>query len=191
MTFAGVIVRIRGGFRRLGQFAPGNITRCSLYRIGAVKIGKGVIIAKGVALGFGVNIGDNTKIERGVVIGDGTKVNTNVEICQRALIGPGSTVGNNAIIGRNTFLFNCIIGDHSIVEYGVIFTGSNKNWISIGKYCYIGIHVVLDNTGGIEIGDHVHIAGPSVGIWTHTSVYQCLSGDKPEDTTRKIIRPED
>ena len=46
----------------------------------------------------------------------------------------------------------------------------------IGTNCYLGMDIVLDWSDSITIGDFVHIAGPSTGLWTHTSVEMCLKG---------------
>ena len=175
--------------RRLARVAPANGLRCLLYRLGAVRIGKGVSIARGVILGAEVSVGPNTKIEPEVRIGEKAKVGSKVEIRRGTSIGPKVVIGDSAIIGGQSVLVNCIIGDRSFVEYGVVFAGNGENWITVGRDSYVGIYAVLDNSGGIEIGDCVHIAGPTVGIWTHTSIYQCLVGDELENTTRKVTAP--
>jgi acetyltransferase-like isoleucine patch superfamily enzyme len=160
-----------------------------LYRLGAVRISTGVLIARGVALGAEVSIGPNSSIEEDVRIGEKAKVGDAVVIRRGASIGPLVAIGNKAIIGGQSILANCTIGDRSFVEYGVVFTGNRENWITVGRDSYIGIYAVLDNSGGIEIGDCVHIAGPTVGVWTHTSIFQCLAGDELEVTTRKVTAP--
>lgn len=184
------MMRTRGAIRRVARRAPGNPLRCFLYRLSGVRIGEGVWIARGVAIGSGVSIGRNTKIQPGVSIGSDTMVGNEVEIRHGATIGPKVAIGDGIIIGANSLLHNCTIGDHSFVEHGVIFTGSGDNWINIGRHCYIGIYAVLDRSGGIEVGDYVHIAGPTVGIWTHTSVYQCLASEKlVHESVRRMIAP--
>jgi len=179
-------MRARGAFRRLARRAPGHTSRCWLYRLGGVKTGKGVSIAKGVGLGSGVRIGQNARIGPEVTIGNAAVIGKGVEIRKGALIGPRAVIGEGAIIGENARVQDCSIGGHSLIEIGVIFTGSGDNWITIGEHCYLGIYAVLDGSGGLEIGDFVHVAGPSVGIWTHTSVYECLGGDGSEDRSKKV-----
>lgn len=118
----------------------------------------------------------------------GVKVGKDSKIARTAKINQNVVIGKNVSVGSNTILNNSIIGDNSMIEYGVIFLAKEKT-IVIGKHTYIGIYAVLEGFGGLEIGDYVHIAGPCVGIWTHTSVYQCLLGDELGDHTHRIVEP--
>ena len=63
--------------------------------------------------------------------------------------------------------------DNTEISSGVIFTGYGQGVIKIGKETYIGINNILDWSNNIKLGDYVHIAGPSTGIWTHTSAPMC------------------
>ena len=81
-----------------------------------------------------------------------------------------------------------VIEENSFIEYGVVFTGFGEEQIKIGKNTYIGIYAVLDRSGGINIGNNVMIAGPSVGIWTHSSVQMCMLGyDNLQDNEKKTL----
>jgi acetyltransferase-like isoleucine patch superfamily enzyme len=84
---------------------------------------------------------------------------------------------------------NAVIGDGTFVERGVVMTGFKSGRISIGRHSYVGIGAVLDWSGGLEIGSHVHIAGPSVGVWTHSSVFQALKGKELNDRTETSAAP--
>lgn len=117
------------------------------------------------------------------------KIGYNVKIESDATIGQGVLIGNNVTIGANSLLNHVLVGNNSVIEYGVILLGNEKYPIKIGKHTYIGIYAVLEGFGGLVIGDYVHIAGPSVGIWTHTSIYQCLRGDKLDDHTHRMVAP--
>ena len=117
------------------------------------------------------------------------KIGHNVEVRSGAKIGRYVTIGNNVTIGANSLLNHVLVGNNSMIEYGVILLGNEENPIKIGKHAYIGIYAVLEGFGGLVIGDYVHIGGPSVGIWTHTSVYQCLRGDKLDDHTHRMVAP--
>jgi maltose O-acetyltransferase len=64
--------------------------------------------------------------------------------------------------------------------------GIKGKQFKIGSQCYIGYNNILDGSGGLVIGDYVHIASPGVGIWTHSSVYKVLSGNKLEDNSNRI-----
>ena len=118
----------------------------------------------------------------------GVKLGNNSKIARNAKINQNVVIGKNVSISSNAILNNTIIGDNSMIEYGVIFMAKEKP-IVIGKHTYIGIYAVLEGFGGLEIGDYVHIAGPSVGIWTHTSIYQCLLGDELDNHAHRKVAP--
>lgn len=127
-------------------------------------IGKKVVFSKDLICGKNCNIGDNVIIGREVVLGDGVK------------------------IGKHAFVEKVEIAENSCIEGRVIFTGHGKGRIKIGKESYIGICNVLDWSNDIIIGDYVHIAGPSTGIWTHSSVPTCLNGI-PLSNQSESVRP--
>jgi len=49
----------------------------------------------------------------------------------------------------------------------------------------MGIFNFLDWSDNIIIGDFVHIAGPSTGLWTHTSAPMCLNSIPLEEKSKK------
>lgn len=64
----------------------------------------------------------------------------------------------------------------------------------VQKGTYIGIRNILDCSNDFEIGNYVHIAGASTGIWTHSSPKMCLYGiplaqkdDKEYRSTAPVI----
>lgn len=104
-------------------------------------------------------------------------------ICaKRCVIGRNTIIGPEVIfkagvkIGSNCYLEKIEIHDNTCIESGVIITGSGNGHIKIGKECYIGLYNILDWSNDITIGDYVHIAGPSTGLWTHSSAKMCLYG---------------
>ncbi len=109
-------------------------------------IGKNCFISKNSHLEGNVTIRDNSKISDGVIL------------------------NKNVIIGNNAQISNLEAGENTFLDYGVVCTGYGSGRIMIGKECYIGINNVLDWSANITIGNFVHIAGPSTGIWTHSSV---------------------
>jgi len=125
------------------------------------QIGKRVVMSKDLICGRNCVVGDDVKFGREVILGNSVK------------------------IGGNSFVEKAEIGDNSCIEGRVIFTGHGKGYIKIGKESYIGIYNVLDWSNDIVIGDYVHIAGPSTGIWTHSSARTCLNSislnDKSEN----------
>jgi acetyltransferase-like isoleucine patch superfamily enzyme len=169
------------------SYLPGNSFRCALYRLAGVEVGAKTYISRsaeiypGVALGTGVTIGSEATIRTGAKIGK------NVQIRRGVTIGANVEIHDNVTIGQNALIENAVIGKKSFVEYGVIFTGVSNNKIIIGRNCYIGIYAVLNWCGGIEISDFVHIAGPSVGLWTHSSNLDCLLGHELDDHSNRKV----
>ncbi|MBI5403572.1 MAG: acyltransferase [Ignavibacteriae bacterium] len=113
-------------------------------------IGKKCVISKDCIFG-----GENS-------IGDFTLISENVKLDRKAKVGVRAV------------LSNIEVGENSFVESGVICSGSGEGKIKIGKETYIGINNILDWSDNIEIGSYVHIAGPSTGLWTHSSVKMVL-----------------
>ncbi len=173
--------------RRVWSFAMPNWKRCLMLRLGGVKIGKGAGIAWGTRIGDKVVIGKSVRVEKGCIIGNSVEIGDYTQIGKGTSVGPNVVLGKNVRVGRNTCVANCVVGDYSFIESGVFFTGFQEGKIKIGENSYIGLYSVLDWSGGIEIGSYVHIAGPSVGVWTHTSVFQALSGDKLSDHSKKRV----
>lgn len=118
----------------------------------------------------------------------GSKIGIKCSIGYNARINKKIILGDSVIIGPSTTINCAIIGNNSIIEFGSILLSKN-NPIIIGKNTYIGIYNVLEGYGGLYIGDNVHISGPSVGIWTHSSINQCLLADNLDDETHRILAP--
>jgi acetyltransferase-like isoleucine patch superfamily enzyme len=97
------------------------------------------------------------------------------KICDDVDFGISVKLGNNVTIGKDAFIENIDIGNESAIEGKVICTGFGGGKIKIGQNCYIGVYNVLDWSNDITIGNFVHIAGPSTGLWTHSSAPMCLN----------------
>lgn len=130
--------------------------------------------------------GRNNRIGKGVVFSKDFNSGINCIIGKNTIIGNAVKIGNNIKIGNNCRLEKIEIDDNSCVEGGVIITGFGNGQIKIGKECYIGINNVLDWSNRITIGDYVHIAGPSTGIWTHSSAKMCLNSISLVDKTEEF-----
>ncbi|MGB9696407.1 MAG: DapH/DapD/GlmU-related protein [Ignavibacteria bacterium] len=115
------------------------------------------------------NLWGKIEISKDFVIGK------NCTILDGVKIGRAVILHDNCHIGRNVFLENIEVGNNTTIESGVVCTGYGKGRIRIGENCYVGINNVLDWSNDIIIGDYVHIAGPSTGLWTHTSAPMCLN----------------
>lgn len=122
------------------------------HRINGVHIGKGCKIHKTVKLNYSVFIKDYCSLSDGVELKSGV------------------SIGNNVSLSR------IIISKNTTIEGGVKCTGYGEGKIIIGKESYIGVNNILDWSDNITIGNYVHIAGPSTGLWTHSSAMQCHSG---------------
>jgi acetyltransferase-like isoleucine patch superfamily enzyme len=124
-------------------------------------LGKRIIFSKDLIIGKNCKIGDN------VIFGSSVKL------------------GDNISIGKDAFIENIEVDDFSSIEGKVICTGFGKGKIKIGQNSYIGIYNILDWSDDITIGNFVHIAGPSTGLWTHTSAPMCLNGIPLENKSQK------
>lgn len=123
-----------------------------------------------------VKHGIGNSLGRGVVLSKDFICAKRCVIGRNSIIGQAVKLGEGVKIGSNCYLERLEIQDNSCIESGVIITGSGNGHIKIGKECYIGLYNVLDWSNDITIGDYVHIAGPSTGLWTHSSAKMCLDG---------------
>ena len=126
-----------------------------LYRINKYRL-QGTIIQSGVRIADNVTLYKSNQIGRNVIIAENVIINPCVKI------------------GNFSTLSNIQIGKNSHVESRVECLGSGNGTIIIGCESYIGFSNILDWSDNITIGDFVHIAGPSTGLWTHTSALKCL-----------------
>ncbi|MBN2461100.1 MAG: hypothetical protein JXB60_05785 [Candidatus Cloacimonetes bacterium] len=148
--------------------------KCS---IGAgTEIGYASLIESGTRIGLQVSIGENVLIGEGVVIGDGTVLQEGCQIMRNSVIGKNCRMSGKVWVGENCRISRVEVGENTHIEDNVIFTGVGEGRIRIGRESYIGIGTVLDWSDNISIGNFVHIAGPSTGIWTHTGAPMCLHG---------------
>jgi acetyltransferase-like isoleucine patch superfamily enzyme len=117
------------------------------------------------------------------------KCGKNVIIGHHCVILKNTTFADNVLIGAYSFLHSLELGSDSQFESNVRIVGSNGGKIKIGRQCYIGVFNVLDNSNDITIGNFVHIAGPSTGLWTHSSAQMCLNSVPLNDPDRNKFRP--
>jgi maltose O-acetyltransferase len=117
----------------------------------------------------------NNQIGKRIVFSRDLIISRNCKIGNDVIFGKSVILGNNVTIGKNVLLENIVIGEYSIIDSGVICTGYGEGKIKIGENCYIGINNILDWSHNISVGNYVHIAGPSTGLWTHTSAPMCFN----------------
>jgi len=126
------------------------------WRIRKIKknssVGCRVYVTSSAIIGKGCNIGDGVVIGKNVILGDGV------------------------VIGKGVFLERIHVNDNSILDSRVIILGHGDGKIVIGHDSYIGPDTALDYSDDLVIGDFVHIAGLSTGLWTHSSAKMCLNG---------------
>ena len=99
----------------------------------------------------------------------------NSSIGKHSTIGEAVVIGKNVKIGRDTILRKITIKHNSVIESFVKCVGTEKGCIFVGSNSYIGISNVLDNSDNIQIGNFVHIAGPTTALWTHSSAKMCMN----------------
>jgi len=99
----------------------------------------------------------------------------NSSVGKNSIIGDGVIIGKNVKIGRNAILRKITIEHNSVIESFVKCVGTEKGCIFVGSNSYIGISNVLDNSDNIQIGNFVHIAGPTTALWTHSSAKMCMN----------------
>ena len=73
-------------------------------------------------------------------------------------------------------------GEGTSIYNNVLVLGDVK----VGKNCWIGPNVILDGSGGLEIGDNCSISA-GVQIYSHDSVKWALSGGKKSYEYAKTI----
>lgn len=129
------------------------------------------------------------KVHYSVRISRKVSVGQNCTIGENCAIASSVTLGDNVKIGGSAKLTNIKIGNNSMIDGGVKVVGPRKGKITIGKECYIGVNNVLDTSDDITIGDFVHIAGPSTGLWCHSSVQMCLNSIPLDAIGRDKYRP--
>ncbi|NQU85304.1 MAG: hypothetical protein HQ541_06045 [Mariniphaga sp.] len=113
----------------------------------------------------------------------------NIKFGENCRIGADVIIGDGVSIGVNTTLRHIRIGINSHIESGIKIVGTGKGKIKIGKECYIGANNILDNSDDIIIGDFVHIAGPSTGLWCHSTAQMCMNSIPLNDSARDKYRP--
>jgi len=119
----------------------------------------------------------------------GIQIGHDVKIDRHAIVWKETVLADNVVIRTRAKVISSHIGKNSVIDVGAQVLGVSKNILSIGEHSYVGINNVLDGSGGLKIGNHVHIAGPSVGIWTHSTIDNVLMGSEINDNTHRKEAP--
>lgn len=132
-----------------------------------------------------IKFSSNNCLGKRIIFSKDLKIGKKCKISNDVIFGKSVKLGNNISIGKDTFVENIDVDNDSSIEGKVICTGFGRGKIKIGQNCYIGVYNVLDWSDDITIGNFVHIAGPSTGLWTHTSAPMCLNGIPLENKSQK------
>jgi len=154
-------------YSRIKKLIPGFIKTLFWRKYLRIKFSSDNCFGKRIIFSKDLIIGKNCKIDDNVIFGSSVKL------------------GDNISIGRDTFIENIEVDNDSLIESKVICTGYGKGKIKIGQNCYIGVYNIMDWSDDITIGNFVHIAGPSTGLWTHSSAPMCLNGIPLENKSQK------
>lgn len=122
-----------------------------------------------------IKFSSNNKLGKKITFSKDLVMKKNCQIGNGVTFGISVALGNNVKIGSKAILEKIQIDDFTSID-NIICTGYGNGQIKVGKQCYIGINNILDWSNNITIGDFVHIAGPSTGLFTHTSAPMCLNG---------------
>lgn len=114
----------------------------------------------GIRIGNGCFIGMDADLEGDVIFSDSVSVET------------------------KAFLREVEVGKGTKIDRGAVCIGVVGRRLIIGEECYIGYHAVLDGSGGLKLGNHVHVSN-SVGIWSHSGMLLSLAGSKLRDSTHR------
>jgi len=99
------------------------------------KLGKGLIIKKGVIISPEVQIGDNTTLQAYVTVGHGVFIGEHSQISTHCAIGGESRIGSSVFIGLNVPVKEkTIIGDDTIISAGaVVLKDIEKGMVVMGN----------------------------------------------------------
>lgn len=165
----------RRALRYVAYFAPHNSVRIEILKRSGTIIGENVYIGRLVQIGCGVSIGDSCHLVKGCSLEGDVQLGSRVYVNAYARINH-ARLDDDVVVGEFARVFYAVIGKRSHIENSVLFTGFQEGKITIGDDTYIGLMTILDWSGGLEIGNCVHIAGPTTGVWTHTSYVNALLG---------------
>jgi acetyltransferase-like isoleucine patch superfamily enzyme len=144
-------------YSRIKKLVPGFIKSLFWQKYLRIKFSSNNCLGKRIIFSKDLILGKKCKIDNDVIFGRSVKL------------------GDNISISKDAFIENIEVDDFSSIEGNVICTGFGKGKIKVGQNCYIGVYNVLDWSDDITIGNFVHIAGPSTGLWTHTSAPMCFN----------------
>ena len=135
------------------------------------------------------------KLRNKILVGKGCKIDKDFTYGKDIILKDYVKIGANVMLGSNVIIGDCVkfsniqISDNTHVDGHVETTGDGNGFIKIGQECYIGKYTILDWSDNIEIGDFVHIAGPSTALWTHTSRDMCFNSIPLKSSNRASYRP--
>lgn len=104
---------------------------------------------------------DGVSIGRNVVVGAGTK------ILQGTILRGNTVVGCDCVIGPNTVVENCTVGDKTILNSVQAYESRIEDGVKIGPF----VHIRPDShiKSGVKIGDFVEVKNSVIGEKTSIS----------------------
>src|SRR5699024_8030401 len=114
-------------------------------------------------------------LKNGVTISemDNTYIGPDVDIEQDAYIYPGTTITGNSsiksdtVIGPNSEIHNCIVGEGSTVRKSIVSDSKIGNQVDIGRYRKKRQETDIDND--VKVGNFVELKKTSLGNDTKVS----------------------
>ena len=116
---------------------------------------------KELLLDSGVIINGESLIGTDVVIGEGTVIYQGCYICGK------TKIGKNNVIGPNSIIEDCIIGDNNKIEASKLINSKIMNNINIGPFAHIRDEAII--LGDNRIGNFVEIKKSIVGRFSKLS----------------------
>lgn len=92
------------------------------------------------------------------------KVGRDTVIYPGTILEGGTEIGEDCIIGPNTRLKDCKIGNGTEIQYSVALESTVGNGTSVGPFAYIRPHSVIGS--GNKVGDFVEVKNASIGDGT-------------------------
>lgn len=143
---------------------------------GNTSIGEGCVLYPGCRIADSV-IGDHVTIQSSVIIessvGEGTAIGPAAHLRPESEIGKDVRIGNfvetkhvqigdHTKVSHLTYVGDGIIGEHTNVGCGVVFSnydGQKKHLTKVGDHCFVGCNVNL--VAPVEVADNSYIAAGS------------------------------
>ncbi len=103
----------------------------------------------------------------GVLIGPDCRVGRGTRILPGTILRQGTQVGEDCILGPNSLLSACTVGDRAVVNASQGYEAEIGPDVTVGPFCHLRPGTKL--LAGVHIGDFVEVKNSVVGEGTHIS----------------------